>query len=82
MMYDGLEVPVRIGETVTIGGREVLALREFGLRSAGNGIFAVTLTLLTENLDLDWHEIDPGVEFIARDEILTQLGKPEPEVEA
>lgn len=78
-MQHALEVPITIGEMVTIGDREVFALDRIGLQPGGDGTVAVTLTLLTENFHIDWSEIHSYVKFIAPAELLAQLGKPDPE---
>ena len=63
-------VNMTIGNGMTINGQEVIAGETIGLQPVGDGVTAVTLTLYSDNLTIDWENIPRRANIIAPDEIM------------
>lgn len=63
-------VNMTIGNGMTIKGQEVIAGETIGLQPVGDGVTAVTLTLYSDNLTIDWGDIPRRANIIAPDGIM------------
>lgn len=61
---------VRITDTVHINDQEVIVGQTMAIGPLAPGFAGVTLTIFTEDFDVDWKKVKSNVEIIAPDELI------------